>query len=274
MSKIHTEVALALLMIVLLLSLLIVVPASASTGGSWIADKIADYDHGVVRMTYAARNGVCGDGDTYISINGSTISWHRSGHWSDKRKRDCDEGPVRVTLKVRNGKVKSLKTRVGGRWSDADGKVLDLGEIPPQDAVDYLMFLAKHGRTSVAEDAILPAVLARDVVITSDLFSIARQRTLADDVRESAVFWLGQIAGEKITEGLSKLVEDDDVDLQVRETAVFALSQRNETNSTRSLMEIARTSPHPQLRKNALFWLAQRDDPHVLDFFEEILLEN
>lgn len=274
MSKINTEVVLALMMVVLLLSLLIVVPASASTGGSWIADKVTDWDRGEVRLTFAARDGVCGDGDTYISINGSTISWNRSGHWSDRHKGDCDEGPVRVTLKVRKGKVKSLKTRVGGRWSNADDEVLDLGEIPPQDAADYLMFLAKHGRTSVAEDAILPAVLARDVVITPDLFVIARQRSLADDVRKSAVFWLGQIAGEKITEGLSKLVEDDDVDLQVRETAVFALSQRKETNSVHSLMEIARTSPHPQLRKNALFWLAQRDDPHVLDFFEEILLEN
>jgi hypothetical protein len=56
------------------------------------------------------------------------------------------------------------------------------------------------------------------------------------------------------------------------ETAVLALSQGRRHKYVEYLTEIARANPHPQLRRQAMFWLAQRDEPEVLDFFEEILL--
>jgi len=78
----------------------------------------------------------------------------------------------------------------------------------------------------------------------------------------------------RITKRYPRVVANDRVDLDVREAAIFALSQRREDRSTRHLIKIARTNPHPQLRKNALFWLAQKDDPEILDVFEEILLDD
>ena len=132
--------------------------------------------------------------------------------------------------------------------------------------------LSSTSRRSVAEETILPAILARDVVVWPRLLEIAREDDLDDDVRRSAVFWLGHLAGEKAIEGLVALVDDDDEDMEVREMAVFALSQREGRVNTGRLVTIAKTNPHPQIRKQALFWLAQRDDPEVLDIFEEILL--
>ncbi len=280
MIKQKKEILWVLGALVLLWSFLVAVPALASEGESEIAKEVAGMDSGTIRLSFAARENVCGDGETFISFNGSTIRWHGSGtSWTssdsewDDWEPDCDEGPVRVILKVRNGEVRRLKTYVGGRWRNASGNVLDLEEVSPQEAANYLVSLARHGRKSVAKDAIFPATLARDVVIWPGLLDIARDRSCREDVRKSAVFWLGQITGEKASKGLAKLADDDDLDLEVREAAIFALSQRKERKSTRHLMKIARTSPHIQLRKSALFWLAQSDDPDVLDFFEEILLE-
>ncbi|HEX6558609.1 MAG TPA: HEAT repeat domain-containing protein, partial [Longimicrobiales bacterium] len=65
---------------------------------------------------------------------------------------------------------------------------------------------------------------------------------------------------------------DDDV--EIRKQAVFALSQLKGDQSLDALMEVARNSKDPQVRKNALFWLSQKDDPRVLALFEEILLKN
>jgi hypothetical protein len=234
-----------------------------------IRSAIDDLGDGYVRMTFEARDGVCGDGWNSISFNGS--HFHSSRH-DDDWERDCDEGPVRVLMKVRDGEVIRIKTRVGGRWrSNRDGD-LDIGVVEPQAAADFLLDIAESSRGEVAEDAILPALLARDVVVWPRLMEIARNDDRPTDVRKSAVFWLGQLAGEKVTEGLVDLVQDDDEDMEVRETAVFALSQRDGRRNTRQLMEIAQTNPHPQLRKQALFWLAQRDDPEVLDYIEQILL--
>ncbi len=249
--------------------------ASVSASSRDIRSAIEDHGDGYVRMTFAARDGVCGNGWNSISMNGSNISFHSHHDDDDDRWReDCDEGPVRVLMKVRDGEIYKLKTRVGGKWRNTDDDDLDLGMIASEEAADFFLSLAEDGRGPVAEDAILPAILARDVVVWRRLLKIARRDNRPTDVRESAVFWLGQLAGEKATEGLVALVDDDDEDLEVREAAVFALSQCEGRRNTRRLVEIARTNPHPQIRKQALFWLADRDDPEVLDIFEEILLDD
>ena len=38
-----------------------------------------------------------------------------------------------------------------------------------------------------------------------------------------------------------------------------------------SVIRIARSNPHPELRKTALFWLGQSEDPRAIALFEEIL---
>ena len=38
------------------------------------------------------------------------------------------------------------------------------------------------------------------------------------------------------------------------------------------LMDVATTAEDANTRRSAMFWLAQAEDPRVLDFFEEVLL--
>jgi HEAT repeat protein len=52
---------------------------------------------------------------------------------------------------------------------------------------------------------------------------------------------------------------------------VFALSQRSSNEAVPALIKVARTSRDPELRKTALFWLGQSEDPRALHLFEEIL---
>jgi HEAT repeat protein len=70
---------------------------------------------------------------------------------------------------------------------------------------------------------------------------------------------------------LDSIVGDTRGDREVRRQAVFALSQRSNDQGVPSLIRIARTNPDPELRRTALFWLGQSDDPRVLKLFEEIL---
>jgi HEAT repeat protein len=57
----------------------------------------------------------------------------------------------------------------------------------------------------------------------------------------------------------------------VRKQAVFALSQRPTDEGVPALIRVVRTSPSGELRKSALFWLGQSDDPRALTLFEELL---
>jgi HEAT repeat protein len=61
------------------------------------------------------------------------------------------------------------------------------------------------------------------------------------------------------------------VDRDVREHAVFALSQQPRDVGVPALIEIARTNRDPEVRRKAFFWLGQTRDPRALALFEEVL---
>lgn len=243
-----------------LLALAAVAPAAAQS----LEARVGDAPDGWVRFTYEAREGVCGNGD-WISVNDDGVRWRGSG--CDCR---CEEGPVRLELRVRGGEIRDLDAEVGGGWKARSGAVTDLGAVPPAEAAAFLLRVAGTAEEEVAEEAIFPATIARDVEVWPELLELAKGDA-PSDVRRQAVFWLGQEASERATEGLTSIVQDED-ELEVREHAIFALSQRDEPAAFDALMDVARSSGEPELRKKAIFWLGQKgDDPRVLAFLEEIL---
>ena len=78
-------------------------------------------------------------------------------------------------------------------------------------------------------------------------------------------------AGDAATQGLDSLVSDENGDRDIREHAVFALSQRPKEEGVPILIRIAKTNKDPEIRRRALFWLGQSEDPRALALFEEIL---
>ncbi|MDA0329009.1 MAG: hypothetical protein O2958_08380 [Gemmatimonadetes bacterium] len=65
---------------------------------------------------------------------------------------------------------------------------------------------------------------------------------------------------------------DPDEDQDIRNAAIFSLSQRPDNEAIPSLMEVARAGNQAETRRTAMFWLAQSDDERVVRFFEDILL--
>lgn len=242
-----------------------------------IAARVRRAPDGEVRMHFTSRPGVCGSVDRHnIFIRdrrrGGTIV--NQGTWSGHRDdADCVEGPTHVRLLVRGGRVADVSTRVAHGWEEGGaGRVTDLGRVGARAAADYLLDLAESSADGdVGEDAILPATLADSAVTWPRLLRIARSGAVANEARKSAVFWLSQQAGDQVTRGISDLVDDDDQDRDVREAAVFALSQRPRDESVPALIRIARTHRDPHIRKTALFWLGQSRDPRAIELFEEIL---
>ena len=177
---------------------------------------------------------------------------------------------MRVALDIERGRVVEVDTYVGGRWRERSG-VTDLGEVPAQEAAEYLLSLAATLNNEAGEDAIFPAMIADDVVVWPAILDIAKDESRPSDIRKSATFWLSQAAGNAAIEGLEELAEDEDGDFDVRKSAVFALSQLDDDEGVPSLIRVARTSPDPRIRKNAIFWLGQSEDPRVIALFEELL---
>lgn len=256
-------------------TLALFVLAAGSLGAQDLASRVAAVGNGTVRLQFAADSGVCGNGRGNISIRRDdgratvsgeniNVSRTRAAEWED----DCETGPVRLALDVTNRRVTALRSYVGGRWrSDAD---LDLGNVSPTAARDYLMQLVASGEARVAREAIFPALIAEGPSPDAALVAVAKDENRPRDVRSSATFWLSQSAGDRAAAGLQELIGDPD--REIREQAVFALSQRPNDESVPALIRLARTHQDPAVRRRAVFWLGQKRDPRALQYFEDVLL--
>ena len=230
-------------------------PAQSQT----LAERVANAPGDVVRMTYASREGVCGNDRGWIQTDDEDLDW----------QADCERGPVRLTLSKDGRRIVALRTRVGGSWQPRTD-VTDLGEVPAAEASAFLLDLAATAEPNVAEDAIMPAAIADVPDPWRRLLDLARQRSLDSDVREQATFWLGRSAAREATAGLKEIV-DEDGSVEVQKAAVFALSQRDEPERIDTLIGVARTHANREVVRAAFFWLADSEDPRAVDFFEEVL---
>ncbi len=188
-----------------------------------------------------------------------TLAGTASAQTLERRVSAAPDGSVRFSFAARPG--------VYGNGRN----MIDLGTVSAKDAASYLLAFAMRDESRAAEKAIFPAVLADSVTIWPDLLKIAKSDQVSRKVRRSAVFWLGQAVGDAATKGLTDLVDDGNADRDVRESAVFALSQRPHEEGVPALIRIVRENKDPELRRKAIFWLGQSDDPRALSLFEELL---
>lgn len=90
----------------------------------------------------------------------------------------------------------------------------------------------------------------------------------ADELRKKALFWAGQ-GGASMTQliGLyDKLTEQE-----MKEQLIFVYSQRREKEAFDKMLSIARTEKNTELRKKAIFWISQSQDPRAAQLLEEII---
>lgn len=234
--------------------------------------RLAQVRDGRVRFTVTLRPEVCGSGQNiWRTRDGSSRT-----SWGDRTSRDveydvdCDSGPGRVVVDKDGGTVTDLRFYVGGRWR-AGQSVTDLGAVGARDAVALLLSIARSNEGKAGRNAIFPLTLVDSVEVWRDLMQLARDDSRPRETRRQAVFWLGQLAEEPATAGLDELVGEAALDRDVKEQAIFALSQRPRDEGIPALVRVVRTSKDPQLRKKALFWLGQSGDPRALQLIEELL---
>src|SRR2546423_2457116 len=242
----------------------------ARSGGGRVA-RVSD---GTVRMSFALRPDICGNGNSIRHVGGrGRTTWgnnwqiSRDVEWED----DCTQGPGRLVVDRRRGEISDVRFYVGGRWRPAGSDVIDLGMVPAREAADYLLSVAQSERGSMGEKAVFPATLVDSADVWPSLIRMARNENLPKSTRTQSVFWVGQAAGEAATRGLSDIVVDNGVAREVREQAGFAPSPRPRDGRVPALIAIAKNNKDPEIRKKAMFWLGQSGDPRALDLFEQIL---
>ena len=244
-------------------------PASAQQS---LAARIAAVKNGSAQFEFPSRDGVCGDGRSYIRVGDSM----NGSFDSNTNLNECQPGPVRVVLGVSDGRVASLREYVGAMPAASAG-VAELGEVSAEEGSRYLLGLAESQDDSrVAGRAVFPAILGRDVVAWPTLLRIAKADGGARRGRKhDVVFWLAQYAAAKLAGSDDPFAahpphEDSDEE-SVKEHAVFALSQLRNHEGVEPLIDVARTNKDQRVRARAMFWLGESGDPRAIDLFEQVL---
>lgn len=241
-------------------------PAAAQDLGA----RIASAPDGDITFQFAARPGVCGDGDVIVRQrpgNGTSVSY--MGDPSRRNSTDferldtwCRPGPVQVRLSRTGDRIADLNLRVGATLAGAT----DLGTVDAAAAVAYLTStVARTAPRRVATRALHAAGLA-DAESWPPLLDIARDSAVDARVRRSAVHWLATEASDRLLEGQPPL----DPDTELRRLAVFALSRRADRRSRDALLDLARTG-QPPIRAAAVYWLGIGNGKEGLALLEGVL---
>lgn len=100
------------------------------------------------------------------------------------------------------------------------------------------------------------------------LLGIAKDVKQPLELRKRALFWAGQ--GDAPVADLTALYGAMP-DREMREQLIFVYSQRDETAAVDKLLDIAKRETDVDLRKKALFWLGQSDDPRAAKALQDII---
>lgn len=237
-----------------------------------VGERIAAVRTGTIRMTFAARDGVCGDGMNWFRMRGTGYSGSfTNGNMSGTRDVNvtCARGPVRLVIVRDGGETTHLRYYVGGTWK-ADTGYIDFGNVSAPDIGEWLLNLAETGGVKPARSAITVATITDSVNATSSLLRIVKNDDRPADVRSSALNWLGEVAGDKVASTLDSIAYEPG-DREVRRQAIYAVSRRPADEAVPALLKMAETLPDRELRRTAVQWLVRSKDPRAVQWLQQQL---
>ena len=199
-----------------------------------------------------------------------------------ERKQIALEGATEVSILARfeGTAIMRLRTATPECEIDAGGlPVLWLENVKPDDSATWLASLVNaanadtRDRSSrVTKPATVALGMTEGAVASRALAGIARNHPVSS-VRNDALFWLSQRAGDQLAAGAIAEAIEKDPDTGVRKQAVFALSQLPKDESVPKLIDVAKSNKNAAVRQQAMFWLGQSGDPRAIKFFEDVLLK-
>jgi hypothetical protein len=187
------------------------------------------------------------------------------------------QGPIRlepattvmVLVRVQANEIRRVRSVSGDCQVDAGGlAVYWLGDVSPAQSVEFLTTLLRDATRENSEGALSAIALHRDSAAAAAILDLAKNGS--SRMRQRALFWIAQRAEAHAGAIITQAIENDR-DAGVKKSAVFALSRLPRDEGVPLLIKLARSHTDPVVRKQAMFWLGQSNDPRALTFFEEVL---
>ena len=99
---------------------------------------------------------------------------------------------------------------------------------------------------------------------TARLLEVARNASEPQELRQSAVHWLGERGDESAVDDLMKIYEASN-EPDIRRQILHSFSEMESPRARAKLVEVARGGGDTELRQSAIHWLGEQDDAATLD---------
>jgi len=145
-----------------------------------------------------------------------------------------------------------------------------LGEEGSSEDVSALMDLYDELDNDELREKIVFSVSQSDASNAEQwLLGVARNDRESMDVRENAVFWLGQRESREAVDALESVLMEEDQELQ--EKAVFSLSQHGSARAMELLRGVVvDRNAHSETREQAIFWLGEEGSSQDIELLVDM----
>jgi HEAT repeat protein len=139
--------------------------------------------------------------------------------------------------------------------------------------LDFFRTLYKSTSSSSVRSQIIQAVVGlRSPGATQWLLDMAKDKTVDAESRKNAIYWAGQQHSVDMDQ-LNAIYEQARGDNDVQNQVIYVYSQRKESAAVDKLMNIAKSDQNIEMRKQALYWLGQKNDPRVKQFIRDLIMK-
>jgi HEAT repeat protein len=160
-------------------------------------------------------------------------------------------GEMVLVAQMRNDKL--IRLHISDRACAKETGATRLEGVTVENSLDFLTRHLEDGE----ESHVVSAIALHDSPNAEPLLERFAGRGYDHDIREKAVFWLGQRGGERGFRFLKDLIRNGE-GLELRKKAVFAISQSPVPDALPELIDLARHHRDSETRREAIFWLGQK----------------
>jgi len=160
-------------------------------------------------------------------------------------------------------------------YADLDNKpVIWLGVTSQDESANFLISKYEEMKDNEIKEDFMTAIgIHQQSEVPIDFLTSIIKSDEDNDIREDAVFWLGEHDNESSVEFIVNVANKDKSN-DVREKAVFALYLMESEKAENALINLAKNSNKKNIKKKAIFWLGQKAAQKSAEVLEEIIEED
>jgi hypothetical protein len=149
--------------------------------------------------------------------------------------------------------------------------VIWLGTVPQTESLQFLSGLYQKTDSESCKKDLIVGIASH--TLSDPVIEFLKKRVEGgepDELRESAVFWLGQQPHPRALNILKDYVNSDRSS-DIREKAIFSISQMDIPEAEEVLIGLAYHAPSGELREKAVFWLGQKASEKAVKALKEVV---